>query len=225
MYIIIAGAGIIGHEVAKVLVESKHDIVIVDKDPQVCETIYAETGALTINGNATDIHVLEKAGAIKADVILCLMREAADNIACALLAKSLGIPRIVARLRNPRYAEAYLLAGVTAIVRMSDLLVNQIIMEVEQPKVRKVTTLGGGKAEVYAVKVPKNAQSIGMKIKEITEKRKFPKDVVFVGIYREEQEDFLIPRGSNVIEEGDTVFLISKSQHIKQATDFLSNTR
>ncbi len=225
MYIIIAGAGIIGHEVAKVLVESKHDIVIVDKDPQVCESIYAETGVLTINGNATDIHILEKAGALKADVILCLMREAADNIACSLLAKSLGIPRIVARLRNPRYAEAYMLAGVTAIVRMSDLLVNQIIMEVEQPKVRKVTTLGGGKAQVYAVKVPKNAQSIGMKIREITEKRKFPKDVVFVGIYREDREDFLIPRGSNTIEEGDMVFLISKSQHIKQATDFLSNTR
>lgn len=225
MYIIIAGAGIIGHEVAKVLVESKHDVVVVDKDPQVCETIYAETGALTINGNATDIHILEKAGAIKADVILCLMREAADNIAAALLAKSLGIPRIVARLRNPRYAEAYMLAGVTSIVRMSDLLVNQIIMEVEQPKVRKVTTLGGGKAQVYAVKVPKGAQSIGMKVKEITDKRRFPKDVVFVGIYREDGGDFLIPRGSNTIEEGDTVFLISKSQHMKQATDFLTKTR
>jgi len=225
MYVIIAGAGIIGHEVAKVLVENKHDVVVVDKDPQVCEMIYAETGALTIHGNATDIHTLEKAGAIKTDVILCLMREAADNIACALLAKSLGIPRIVARLRNPRYAEAYMLAGVTTIVRMSDLLVNQIIMEVEQPKVKKVTTLGGGRAQVYAVKVPKNAQSIGMKIREITEKRKFPKDVVFVGIYREEGGDFLIPRGSNTIEEDDTVFLISKSQSIKQATDFLTKAR
>ena len=225
MYVIIAGAGIIGHEVAKVLVESKHDVVVIDKDPQVCETIYAETGALTINSNATDIHTLEKAGAKKADVILCLMREAADNIACALLAKSLGIPRIVARLRNPRYAEAYMQAGVTSIVRMSDLLVNQIIMEVEQPKVRKVTTLGGGRAQVYAVKVPKGARSIGMKIKEITEKRGFPNDVVFVGIYREDGEDFLIPRGSNTIEEGDTVFLISKSQHMKQATDFLTKMR
>jgi trk system potassium uptake protein TrkA len=225
MYIIIAGAGIIGHEVAKVLVDNKHDIVVIDKDPGVCEAIYAETGALTINGNATDIHTLEKAGAIKAEVILCLMREAADNIACALLAKSLGIPRIVARLRNPRYAEAYMLAGVTTIVRMSDLLVNQIVMEIEQPKVKKVTTLGGGKAQVYAVKIPKNAQSIGMKIKDIAEKRRFPKEVVFVGIYREENGDFLIPRGSNVMEEGDMVFLISKSQYIKQATDFLTSNR
>lgn len=225
MYIIIAGAGIIGHEVARVLVENKHDVVVIDKDPGVCEAIYAETGALTINGNATDIHTLEKAGAIKAEVILCLMREAADNIACALLAKSLGIPRIVARLRNPRYAEAYMLAGVTTIVRMSDLLVNQIVMEIEQPKVKKVTTLGGGKAQVYAVKIPSAAQSIGMKIKDITEKRRFPKEVVFVGIYREDKGDFMIPRGSNVIEEGDTVFLISKSQYIKQATDFLTRNR
>lgn len=225
MYIIIAGAGIIGHEVTKVLVSNKHDVVVIDRDPKACEAIYAETGALTIHGNATDIHTMEKAGAIKADVILCLMREAADNIACALLAKSLGIPRIVARLRNPRYAEAYTLAGVTTIVRMSDLLVNQIIMEVEQPKVRQVATLGGGKAQVYAVKVPEGAQSAGMKIRDITEKRKFPRDVVFVGIYREEAGDFLIPRGSNTLEEDDTVFLISKSQDIKRATDFLTRTR
>jgi trk system potassium uptake protein TrkA len=199
MYIIVAGAGIIGREITKVLVENKHDVVVIDKDAEVCESIYAETGALTILGNATNIHTLEKAGAIKADILLCLMREAADNIACALLAKSLGIPRIVSRLRNPRYAEAYVLAGVTSIVRMSDLLVNQIIMEIEQPKVRKIMTLGGGKAQIYAVKIPPEAQSIGMKIQEITGKRKFPKEVVFTGIYKEDKGDFLIPRGSHAI--------------------------
>ncbi len=79
--------------------------------------------------------------------------------------------------------------------------------------------------QVYAVKVPEGAQSVGMKIREITEKRKFPRDVVFVGIYREEAGDFLIPRGSNTLEEDDTVFVISKSQDIKRATDFLTKTR
>ena len=225
MYIIVAGAGIIGREITKVLVENKHDVVVIDKDAEVCESIYADTGALTILGNATDIHTLEKAGAIKADVLLCLMRESADNIACALLAKSLGIPRIISRLRNPRYAEAYVSAGVTSIVRMSDLLVNQIIMEIEQPKVRKIMTLGGGKAQIYAVKIPSEARSIGMKIQEITGKRKFPKEVVFTGIYKEDKGDFFIPRGSHVIEEGDTVFLVSKIQYIKQATDFLIKVR
>ena len=128
MYIIIAGAGLIGYQVTKELVENKHDVVIIDRESDVCESIYSETGAIAICGNATDINTLEEAGANKADALLCLMRSAADNIACSLLAKSLKIPNIIARLRNPRYEGAYKLAGVTTIVRMADLLVNQIMM-------------------------------------------------------------------------------------------------
>lgn len=221
MYIIVAGAGIIGQQITRLLVEKKHDIVVIDRDPDVCQTVYTETGALTIQGNATDIHILEKAGAFKADIILCLMRSAADNIACALLAKSLGIPRIVSRLRNPRYEEAYRLAGVNAIVSVADLLVDQLLMEIEQPRVKHISRLGGGKAQIYAVKIPEKALGVGMTIKDITQKRKFPKEVVFIGIYREESEDFLIPRGSHIIEKGDTVFLVSKAQSVKQATDIL----
>ena len=119
MYIIIAGAGLIGYQVTKELVENKHDVVVIDRDQQVCESIYAETGAIAICGNATELHILEEAGASKADTLLCLMRAAADNIACSLLAKSLKIPHIIARLRNPRYEGAYKLAGVTTIVRMA----------------------------------------------------------------------------------------------------------
>lgn len=224
MYVIVAGAGIIGQEITKVLTENKHDVVVIDKDPDVCESIYAETGALTINGNATDIHILEKAGAIKADVILCLMHQSADNIACALLSRSLGIPRIVSRLRSPRYEEAYRLAGVTSIVKMADLLVNQIIMEIEQPKVKKIMTLGGGKAEIYAAKIPEGAKSKGMKIKDIVQKKNFPSECLFIGLYKEEKGEFLIPRGSHVIDEGDLVFLLSRSKFIKKATDYITRT-
>jgi trk system potassium uptake protein TrkA len=223
MYVIVAGAGIIGLQITKMLVENKHDVVVIDRDADVCEFVYAETGALTVHGNATDIHILEKAGAVKADAIVCLMHNAADNIACALLAKSLSIPNIVMRLRSPRYEEAYHLAGATSIVRMADLLVNQIIMEIEQPKVRRIMTLGGGEADIYAAKIPEKARCAGMAIKDIAQKRNFPKECLVIGIYRE-KGDFLIPRGNTTVGEGDTIFLLSKSQHIKKATDYLSKT-
>ncbi len=225
MYIIIAGAGVIGQHVTRLLVANRHDVVAIDKSAEVCESIYAETGALTINGNATDISVLEKAGAKKADVVICLMHQAADNIACALLAKSLGVPRIVARLRSPAYENAYRLAGVTSIVRMADLLINQIMTEAEQPKVKRIATLGGGRAEIYAVKIPPKALSIGKTIREIAENRKFPKECVLIGIYRQEEDDFLIPRGNHILREEDTIFLVSKPQDIKVATDSLTKGR
>ena len=221
MYVIIAGAGLIGHEVTTRLVANKHDVVVIDKEQDVCESIYAETGAVAIQGSATDINTLERAGADKTDAILCLMRLASDNIACALIAKSLGIPRIIARLRDPRYEQAYRLAGVNTIVRMADLLINQILMEIEQPKVKKVMTLSGGKAEIYAVRLPEKAKSVGMTVKDIAQSKDFPKDCVFMGIYKE-QGDFLIPRGNYTLQQLDTIFLVSTSQFIKQASDFLT---
>jgi trk system potassium uptake protein TrkA len=224
MYIIIAGAGTIGQSLAKLLIESSHDVVVIDQNADVCETVYTETGALTIHGNAADLRILQQAGASKADVMVCLMFSA-DNIACSLLAKSLGIPRIISRLRLPSYEQAYKLAGVTSIVRMADLLLNQIIMEIEQPKVRTITSIGGGRAEIYAVTIPEKAKSIGKSIKEIGQHRDFPTECVFLGIYRENEDEFFIPRGNHTILAKDNVFLVSKSQYIKAATDFLTNTK
>jgi len=141
-----------------------------------------------------------------------------------IVARSLKIPNIIARLRNPRYEDSYKLAGVTTIVRMADLLVNQIMMEVEQPKVKKIMTLPGGKAEMYAVKIPAKAKSAKLTISQVAQSKTFPNECVFTGIYKEEQGDFLIPRGNYTLEEQDTVFLVSKSQLIKQASDFLIRT-
>ncbi len=220
MHVIVAGANLMGKEITKILVKSNHDVVVVDRNRDNCEAIYADTGAMTINGSATDIHVLEEAGAEKAEVIICLMPDA-DNLACALLSKSLRIPRIIARLRDPHYEHAYREAGVTTVVNVAGLLLNQVMMEIEQPRIKKIMALGGGKAEIYMVKIPKKARSIGAQIKEITSKPDFPKECVFMGIYHEEEGNFLIPRGDYAIRENDTVFLISKPQYIKWATDLL----
>ncbi|MBU6997932.1 MAG: TrkA family potassium uptake protein [Theionarchaea archaeon] len=224
MFVIVAGAGIIGKEIVKMLVKKKHDVVVIDRDREVCEMLYAETGAMVIHGNASDILVLEEAGAAQADVIVCLMQSHADNIACSLLAKSLGIPRIIARLKDPRYEQAYLEAGVTTVASVADLLINRIIMGVEQPKVKRIMSLSGG-AEIYAVNIPEKAQVSGMRIREVTSQSKFPREVVFMGIYDENQGSFQIPRGDYIMQPGYTVFLVSKPEDIGKATDILTREK
>lgn len=225
MFVIVAGAGLIGSQIVPMLVENRHDVVVIDLNREVCEQVHAETGAIAIHGSATDIRVLEDAGAGKADVLLCLMRLDADNIACALLAKSLGVPQLIVRMRNPRYEQAYHQAGVTTIVRVADLLLNQIIIEIEKPAVRPIMRLGGGKAGVYAVNIPPEARSVGMPIRDIARHKDFPTECVFMGIYDEGDDNFLIPRGDHVLEPSHTVFLVAKPQFIKQATDFLRRTK
>jgi trk system potassium uptake protein TrkA len=206
------------------LVANKHDVIVIDTDRAVCEEVYAETGAMTLHGNVTDIRILEKAGMRNSDVVLCLVRRDADNIAAAVLARSLGVPSIIALLRKPEYEQAYRSAGVTTLISLTDLLLHQLMMEIEQPKVKTILPLGGGKAEIYAVEIPPGARSIGMKVREIVEEKRFPRECVFTGIYHEEEDSFCIPRGDHRLKEWDTVFLVSNSQYIKQATDFLTKS-
>jgi len=82
--------------------------------------------------------------------------------------------------------------------------------------------LGGGKAQIYAVKIPDKARSIGMAIREITREKRFPQECVFTGVYREEEGEFIFPRGDYIIRGGDTVSLVSTTRYIKPATDFLT---
>ena len=222
MRIIVAGAGVIGYHIIRMLVANKHDVVAIDKDRETCEILYAETGVVVLHGSATDIRTLEKAGAAEADVMACLMRNDADNIAAAILAKSIGVSSTIGLLRKPEYEQAYRSAGITHVISTTDLLSHQIIMEIEQPTVKKLTTLGGGKAEVYAVEIPPDAVSVGMTIREITQQKKFPEACVFVGIYQEDGDHFSIPRGDHKLHKWDTVFLVTNSQNIKKATDLLT---
>jgi trk system potassium uptake protein TrkA len=224
MYIIIAGAGMVGSEVASNLVDKKHDVVIIDEDKEVCDRLYSGLGVIAVNGNAARIETLIEADVRKADVLAAMMRNDVDNLACAILAKSLGVPRVIVRMRNTSYENAYKLAGVTAIVRVADLLINEVMMEIEQPDVRRIMTIGGGKGEVFMVVVPQGSRSAGRSVNDITKDSKFPAQCVFFAVYNNETGEFSFPRGDHVIHEGDQVFLVAPAENVKKVADFLTDT-
>jgi trk system potassium uptake protein TrkA len=122
------------------------------------------------------------------------------------------------------YEQAYRLAGVSSPLRVDDLLFNEIINEVEQPKARKIMEISKGRANVYAVEIEHNSRSIGLTIVDITSERGFPRDVVFMGIFRNRRKDFLIPHGDTRLMEGDLVFLVSNDTNIKKATSLLTDS-
>lgn len=215
MHIVVAGAGLVGRDLTRKLLDHKHDVVVIDIDAKVCDNLYAETGALTVNGNATNLKTLKDAGVHRADVLLCLMRRDVDNISCSILAKSLGVPRILARMRDAGYESAYELSGVTNIVRVADLLLDQLMMEIEQPPVKRIMSLGGGDAYVYAVHIPEGAPCVGKSVKDIAGAGDFPKESLLMGIYQEDTENFQIPRGNYILSDNDTVFVIAHAGDIQ----------
>ncbi|RKY05199.1 TrkA family potassium uptake protein [Candidatus Poribacteria bacterium] len=221
MYVIIAGGGMVGGELARKLVENKHDVVVIERDQERCDRLHAETGAVVIPGNAAQAETLREAGVEKADVVVAATGDDAANLACAILAKSFGVPDVIVRMRNPEYENAYKLIGVSSIIRVTDLMVSRMMMEIERPKVRRIITIGG-RADIYSVVIPKGAKVAGKRVEEIAAHPNFPPQCVFIAVYNREKDELTIPRGKQVINEGDELFLISSPQDIKRAVDLLT---
>ena len=76
--------------------------------------------------------------------------------------------------------------------------------------------------DIFLVVVPERAKVAGKSIKDIVGSRHFPPQCIFIAIYNLETEELSIPRGKQVINEGDELFLVSTVEDIRKAVDFLT---
>ena len=222
MRIVVAGGGMVGGGLVHALIEHKHDVVLVDEDQATCDRLYAETGVVAIQGNVARTGVLKEAEVSKADVFVAATGDDAVNLVCAILARSEGVPRIIARMRDPEYERGYRLAGVSSVIRVTDLMVNQMLMEVERPPVRRITSIGKGRADIFALTVPRGAKVDGQTVQQIAESATFPSQCVFVGVFNPDTSEFAIPRGQLEIRQGMDIFLVSPADEIHKAAEFLT---
>lgn len=225
MYVLIGGGGLVGRSLAQRLVEAKHDVVVIDSNRGVCEDIYGSIGALTALGSATDIDVLEDAGAKKADVAVATMRSDADNLAFALLSRQFDIPRIFARMRNPKYEDAYKSAGVTRVMNLVQSFTQRFFLEIERPELRIVAEMQRGRAAVALVRVGDGSHADGKTVAELTAAEGFPQQCAIAGIYRKKDDEFIVPRGQALFHVGDQVFLAADAGHLTTAAKFLAGQK
>jgi trk system potassium uptake protein TrkA len=222
MYIVVAGGGMVGGGLIKTLLENKHDVVLIEQNKELCEKMYAETGVVAVCGSASQIEILKDAKIEKADVFVAATASDPHNLAAAIMAKSFNVPRVIVRMRDTAYENAYKVAGVNTILAVTDLMVNQMIIEIEQPEVQKIATIGSGKADIFRITVPQNAKVAGKTVRDITTNKKFPSACTFLGVYNKRNDEFTIPRGDRIINQGDELFLVSTAENIKEAADFLT---
>lgn len=220
MYIVIAGAGIVGRNLTKHL-SKEHDVIVIDKEKKQCEKIYSNYGAVAINGDATNINILKEAKIEKADYAIAAMRYDKHNLLFSILAKNFDVENIFVRMRDPAYREAYEIAGATNIGHSVKMMVDKFVLDIADPEIRTVASLRNGKAEISIFSIPENAKCSGKTISDIASDKKFPNDTVIAGIFDSESDKFIVPRGDMKIHENNQIFLVGTEQDIQKAYEFL----
>jgi trk system potassium uptake protein TrkA len=219
MYIIIAGGGLIGRGLAQRLSNHKHEVVVIDQNPKVCEDIYAKFGAITINGNSTDIEILENSGIDRCDIAVATMKDDSDNLAFALLAKHYDVKQIIVKMNDEKYEKIYKTVGVKNISRGTELLIDQILLSIESPKLRTVISLGNIEISVFII--PDKAVCVGKTVAEVVNQKGFPRELVLTCVYDDDMDLFSIPRGDTVLNANDRVFLCGSRKNMEKAVKFL----
>lgn len=221
MNILIAGGGIVGRNITKAL-SKDHNVIVIERDQDLCEKIYSKYGAIAIQGDATNINILREAGIDKIDYALGVMRYDSENLLFSLLCKNFGLKNIYVRMRDPEYRDAYEIAGATNIASAVDMMTKKFILDIQNPDIRRVVSLRNGRAEVSIVTIPKKSSVINVEIKDIASLKNFPEDCIIAGIFDVEKDEFVVPRGHTRIQAGNQVFLVGTSDSVRKAFKVLS---
>lgn len=102
MYVIIVGCGKVGSNLAKVLADDNHDVVVIDEDREHFNQLGAGFNGVMFNGVPIDEDVLMQAGIEKADFLAAVTSEDNTNVMVSLIAKEVfKVPRVITRIYDP----------------------------------------------------------------------------------------------------------------------------
>jgi trk system potassium uptake protein TrkA len=215
MYVVVAGGGHMGTHLVERLVAQGHETVVIDVDPKVTEQIFSEQGVVVFTGSATDLGVLEQAGLKRADIAVAMTGRDSDNLSFCLLARHCGVPRVLARMLNPRYEVPYKLVGATKIHSEADILVDSFMTSIDFPEIGGLMQVGRGDLVAFDVPIPEASAVDGLTIAAIVQRPGFPRRCVFIGV-ESESGDVEVPTGKTVIHGGARVIVAAHRPDLPQ---------
>jgi len=181
-------------------------VVVIDKDPSTCAKIRQELGVEVVEGDATDVGVLLKAGVDQCDALLALAGQGKVNIMIALAAKACGCRagRVIVRVDSDRYVEVCEALGLREVVNPAKsvaVVVSEMVRGVKLTTLAEMYYKGYIDVEGFKVSGEESLESFVKRTASRLESRRHPILVVREG-------EPLLPEEGLRLREGDEVVFI-----------------
>src|SRR3990167_6024502 len=116
MHIIIAGCGRVGSELARLLSNEGHDVIVIDKNKSSFDRLGGVFNGVTLLGSGFDVELLKQAGIEKADAFCAVTNGDNTNLISAQVAKKIfNVPKVIARVYDTQRAHIYTALGMDVI--------------------------------------------------------------------------------------------------------------
>jgi len=213
MKVIIMGCGRVGEQLSFLLLNEGHLVTVIDSDPLALDRLGPNFKGQKIHGVGFDQDILISAGIENADAFAATSSSDNANIVAARIARNhFRVPRVVARLYDPRRAEIYQRLGLLTISsttwgaeRIRELLTHSDL--------DPVLTYGSGEVCLLTFEVP--YPLIGKMVKHLA----VPGESHVMAITR--QGHAFIPVGGSELQQGDLLHLVVLASGMERVKQFL----
>jgi trk system potassium uptake protein TrkA len=165
VYFVIAGGGQVGFHLAKALLESSHEVILLESDRRRAQVIEAELGSVVLNAPADEGRYQIEAGCQRADAVIAVTGEDPANLIICQLAKwKCNVPRVIARVNDPKNEIVFKALGIDETISSTRVIMNVIEQELPSGGFLPLMPLTGSHLELIEAEIAAGTPSVGRSI-------------------------------------------------------------
>jgi trk system potassium uptake protein TrkA len=210
--VFVLGGGQLGIRVSQLLEAQDVQVKLFERDADRAERVSHILEKTTIlHADGTDQSTLEDAGIADAHAFLALTKDDEDNIIASMLARRLGVRKVVALINRLNYLSMVQRLGINTTISPRLTAADRILQYVRRGRVLAVTTFRDEEAEAIELLASPDSKYVGKPLKHAN----FPQGAL-VGALVRASGDVVVPRGETVVEAGDRLIVFALERMIPQ---------
>lgn len=199
-YVLVVGGGLVGYYLSRSLLKNGHEVTIIERNRATYNLISQQVDCPVVLGEGSSAAVLEHAGAARADILCSVTNHDDDNlISCQVAKYRFGVPKTIARAKNPKNEVIMRRLGVDTTVSATGAMLAAVRNLVPRSPFASVGNLSSCEAGILEFRVTAGSKLAGKKIKTIG----LPPGCRIIGIVR--SGEAMVPADSTVVQNGDTL--------------------
>ena len=218
--VMILGGGKVGFYLASLLVNEKIDVTVIELNRDTCVNIKEKLpGVEVINGDGTDINLLEEEMFHTFDAYVAATGIDEANLLMSLVVKRAGIYKSVAKISRTNYDGIIDKLNIDAVFNKSYITASEILKVIRGNDSQAVSLLLNAQVECNEFILKKKLAICGKSLKDLA----LPKGILFIALIR--GEETIVPNGDTVLENGDKAVVFATKNEIRNMKNLFKRTK
>ncbi|MDP6687258.1 MAG: Trk system potassium transporter TrkA [Acidobacteriota bacterium] len=210
----VIGGGTVGVMVAKQLQHDRGvELKLIEVNEERCDQIAGELDCMVLQGDGSDLSLLREEEIANSDVLVSVTSDDEKNLLGSLLAKQMGIPKIITRVNNPTNIGLFEGVGIDVAINALSTAVDAVQTMLRAPKSSLHATLEQGKAAVIEIEVPED-WPVGKKVKDLEQ---VPGAIVGAVVRKKRS---IVPHGDDLLQPGDHLLVVATKDAKKKVEKY-----